>query len=109
MKMPRSKFKEQKIKQSVFSKRRKVSVHATKKRRKTLLHLLEKGIGVYQHLLNKTRGIHLSEPIAQRFKTIRKVYLQQLYLIENNTTKGRDRIVSLAQPHIRPIIRGKEN
>lgn len=109
IKMPRSKFKEQKIKQSVFSKRRKVSVSVTKRRRKTLLHLLEKGIGVYQHLLNKTRGIHLSEPIAQRFKTIRKVYLQQLYLIENNTTKVRDRIVSLSQPHIRPIIRGKEN
>lgn len=109
MKMSRSKFKEQKIKQSVFSKRRKVSVYATKRRRKTLLHLLEKGIGVYQSLLNQTRGIHLSEPIAQRFKTIRKVYLQQLYLIENNTTKVRDRIVSLSQPHIRPIIRGKEN
>lgn len=109
MKMPRSKFKEQKSKQSIFSKRRKVSVHATKRRRKTLLHLLEKGIGVYQSLLNKTRGIHLSGPIAQRFKTIRKVYLQQLYLIENNTTKVRDRIVSISQPHIRPIIRGKEN
>ena len=109
IKIPRSKFKEQKIKQSVFSKRRKVSIHATKKRRKTLLYLLEKGIEAYQRLLNQTRGIHLSEPIAQRFKTIRKVYLQQLYLIENNTTKVRDRIVSLSQPHIRPIVRGKEN
>lgn len=109
MKMPRSKFKEQKVKQSVFSKRRKVGVSLTKRRRKTLLHLLEKGIGVYQGLLNQTRGIHLCEPIAQRFKTIRKVYLQQLYLIENNTTQVRDRIVSLSQPHIRPIVRGKEN
>jgi len=109
IKMPRSKFKVQKLKQSVFSKRRKVSVQATKRGRKTLLHLLEKGIGVYQHLLNKTRGIHLSEPIAQRFKTIRKVYQQQLYLIKKNTTKVRDRIVSLSQPHIRPVIRGKEN
>jgi len=65
MKMPRSKFKEQKIKQSVFSKRRKVSVSATKRRRKTLLHLLEKAIEIYQKLLNQTRGIHLSEQIAK--------------------------------------------
>jgi len=109
IKMPRSKFKEQKIKQSVFSKRRKVSIHATRRRRKALLYLLEKGIGVYQRLLNQTKGIHLSEPMAQRFKTIKRVYLQQLYLLENNTTKVRDRIVSLSQPHIRPIVRGKEN
>lgn len=109
MKMPRSKFKEQKIKQSVFSKRRKVSISLTKRRRKTLLQLLEKGIEIYQRLLNQTRGIYLSEPIAQRFKTIKEVYLQQLYLIENNVTKIKDRIVSLSQPHIRPIIRGKEN
>lgn len=86
-----------------------MSIHATKKRRKTLLYLLEKGIEAYQRLLNQTRSIHLSEPIAQRFKTIRKVYLQQLYLIENNTTNIRDRIVSLSQPQIKSIIRRKEN
>ncbi|RFS17227.1 hypothetical protein [Emticicia sp. C21] len=108
-KTPRSKFKEQKIKQSVFFKRRKVSINATKRRRKALLYLLEKGIKTYQKLLNQTKGIHLSESIAQRFKTIKKVYLQQLYLIENNTTKVRDRTVSLSQPYIRPIVRGKEN
>lgn len=86
-----------------------MSVSAIKRRRKTLLYLLEKGIGAYQNLLNQTKGIYLSEPIAQRFKIIRKVYLQQLYLIENNTPKVRDRIVSLSKSHIRPIIRGKEN
>lgn len=73
------------------------------------MYLLEKGISAYQRLLNQTKGVHLSESIAQKFRTIRKVYLQQLYLIENNTTKVRDRIVSLSQPHIRPIVRGKEN
>lgn len=109
IKMPRSKFKEQKNKQSVFSKRRKVSIRTTYKRRKVLLYLLEKGIHNYQRLLNQTKGIHLSELIAQKLKTIRKVYLQQLYLIENDTTKVKDRIVSLSQPHIRPIVRGKEN
>lgn len=109
IKMPRSKFKEHKNKQSTFSKRRKISIKDTQKRRKALLYLLGKGISAYQRLLNQTKGIHLSESIAQKLKTIRKVYLQQLYLIENNTSKVRDRIVSLSQPHIRPIVRGKEN
>jgi hypothetical protein len=71
-----------------------VGVQATKKRKKALLYLLEKGIEVYLPLLNQTKGSHLSEPVAQRFRTIRKVYLQQLYLIENNTIKVRDRIIS---------------
>lgn len=109
IKIPRSKFKEQKSKQSVFSKRRKVSIRTTNTRKKSLLYLLEKGIRTYQGLLNQTKGIYLSESITQKLKTIRQVYLQQLYLIENNTTQVRDRIVSLSQPHIRPIVRGKEN
>jgi transposase, IS5 family len=36
-----------------------------------------------------------------------EVYRQQLWLFENNKQSIEDRIVSLSQPHIRPIIRGK--
>ncbi|MCP9769356.1 DDE transposase, partial [Lacihabitans sp. LS3-19] len=67
------------------------------------------GIDAYQNLLDQTKGLHLSEKVAAKFKTIRKVYLQQSYLVENKTTSVKDRIVSLSQPHIRPIVRGKEN
>ena len=36
-----------------------------------------------------------------------EVYRQQLWLWENNKQSISDRIVSLSQPHIRPIVRGK--
>lgn len=70
-------------------------IKANKKRVKSLLKLLKKGIDAYQNLLDQTKGLHLSENFADKFKTIRKVYLQQSYLFENKTTSVKDRIVSL--------------
>jgi transposase, IS5 family len=107
--MPRSKFADQKLKQSSYQKNRKNSFKKTQKRRKALLHLLDKGIKAYQLLLNQTSAVNLSQKVADRFKTIKTVYQQQAYLLGNKTTKVADRIVSLSQPHIRPIVRGKEN
>lgn len=96
LKIPRSKFKEQKLKQVDFSKKRRVGIKANKKRVKSLLRLLKKGIETYQYLLDQVKGLHLSEHVAKRFKTIRKVYEQQRYLIENKTSSVTGRIVSLS-------------
>ena len=38
---------------------------------------------------------------------VAEVYRQQRTLVENNQQSISDRIVSLSQPHIRPIVRGK--
>ncbi len=38
---------------------------------------------------------------------VAEVYRQQLWMYENNTNRIEDRIVSINQPHIRPIVRGK--
>ena len=40
-------------------------------------------------------------------ETIRKVYEQQEYMYCNNTHVVSGRIVSISQPYIRPIVRGK--
>jgi transposase, IS5 family len=107
--IPRSKFSEQQRKQNNYQKNRKNSFKKTQKRKKTLLNLLNKGLEAYQNLLNRTSAVSLSKKVAARLKTIKKVYQQQYYLFYNKTTKVADRIVSLNQPHIRPIVRGKEN
>jgi IS5 family transposase len=39
--------------------------------------------------------------------TLKEVYRQQLELFQKNQQSIEDRIVSLSQPHIRPIVRGK--
>jgi transposase, IS5 family len=46
----------------------------------------------------------------QQYKTllvVAEVYRQQLWMSENNKQRVDDRIVSIMQPHIRPIVRGK--
>ena len=46
----------------------------------------------------------------KQYKTLlvlTEVYRQQQWLFDNNKQSIEDRIVSLSQPHIRPIVRGK--
>jgi transposase, IS5 family len=55
-------------------------------------------------------GAKLEWLSAQKYKillVINEVYRQQLFMYENNLSRVDDRIVSLTQPHVRPIIRGK--
>ena len=44
---------------------------------------------------------------AARLDVIRKVFEQQQYMYENKVHSVPDRIVSISQPYIRPIVRGK--
>ncbi len=55
--------------------------------------------GAKQESLNKRQSSSLS--------VIKKVYEQQRQMWENKTQRVDQRIVSLTQPHIRPIVRGK--
>jgi hypothetical protein len=55
-------------------------------------------------------GATLEALNKKQYKTLlvlTEVYRQQLWLFENNKQSIEDRIVSLIQPHIRPIVRGK--
>jgi hypothetical protein len=40
-------------------------------------------------------------------ETIRELYRQQKYLYDHKTNSVENRIVSISQPHVRPIVRGK--
>ena len=52
-------------------------------------------------------GLLLPTKWQTRLETIRKIYEQQKYMYDNHTHSVPDRIVSVSQPFIRPIIRGK--
>jgi len=52
-------------------------------------------------------GHELDKKYADVLETIRKVYAQQKYMYENDTHKVPDRIVSISQPYVRPVVRGK--
>lgn len=44
---------------------------------------------------------------TERLNTIRTIYEQQKYMHDNHTHSIPDRIVSVSQPFVRPIVRGK--
>ena len=52
-------------------------------------------------------GKNLPPRHAERLGTIRAVYEQQKYMYDNRTHSVPDRIVSVSQPFVRPIVRGK--
>ena len=79
-----------------------------KRIRKTIrkqLGYIRRDLGYVDGYLNKGFELHPDEKIL--LDTIRKVYDQQKYMYENKTHTVKDRIVSISQPYVRPIVRGK--
>jgi hypothetical protein len=109
IKRPRSKFREQRLAQTAYSRKRKNSFKETLKRRKALVYLLGKGIGQLQKILDKYQGAGLDLKDFAMFAVIKKVHVQQKYLLHNPPSELKNRIVSLHKPYLRPIVRGKEN
>ncbi len=66
-------------------------------------------IARYLELSDKqTRTAKLTKRDYQLLEAIKKVYEQQLWMYRNKTHRIAQRIVSIFQPHVRPIVRGKE-
>jgi len=51
----------------------------------------------------------LSKELYKKLLVISELYRQQKLMFDEKTHKVEDRIVSISQPHIRPIVRGKAN
>ena len=54
-----------------------------------------------------TEGYALPQRYIDYYLTIQKLYEQQKYMFDSRTHRVDDRIVSISQPYIRPIVRGK--
>ena len=86
-----------------------------KKKRKAIRKAIGKQLGYIRRDLeiidrydkDPNREELLSNRQRNHLKTIRTLYQQQLLMYQSRTHKVEDRIVSIAQPHIRPIVRGK--
>lgn len=88
-----------------LSKRRKRTSKQIRKAIRKQLQYVRRDLGYVDRFLSE--GKELSEKDLARLSVIRKVYEQQLYMHENNVHSVPDRIVSISQPYIRPIVRGK--
>lgn len=91
----------------VANKRR----HSQKERRKAIgqqLQYIIRNLGHIDQLIEEGASLScLSKRLYKLLLVIREVYRQQRWMWENKEIRIDHRIVSLTQPHVRPIVRGK--
>ena len=88
-----------------LAKQRRRSSKAIRKAIKKQLQYVRRDLGYVDALLSE--GKEVSQKDSERLSVIRKVFEQQQYMHENNVHSVPERIVSISQPYIRPIVRGK--
>ena len=89
-----------------LAKCRKRSSKRIRKAIKKQLQYIRRDLGYIMNLL-ENNGVALSRSDAQMLDTLQALYAQQQYMFTNNTHSVENRIVSISQPYIRPIVRGK--
>jgi len=82
--------------------------------RKAIRKGLRKQLGYLRRNLQFIRGLSASVPLTALSKgqyrdllVINELYRQQLEMYKSDKKSISDRIVSISQPHVRPIVRGK--
>ena len=96
-------------------KARKQYLHIARSKKRTAKKV-RKAIG--QQLSYITRNLktienlpvktdNLPKQLRAKLETVKKLYEQQKYMYDNHTHSVSDRIVSISQPWLRPIVRGK--
>jgi hypothetical protein len=89
-----------------WSKSKKRGAKKTRKAMRKQLAYVRRDLAYYHELDRRY------SPVCALFQmdmieTIETLFAQQLYMYENKTHSVKDRIVSLSQPWVRPIVRGK--
>jgi IS5 family transposase len=90
-----------------FSKKRKKTFKEIRKAIKAQLQYIRRDLRIIDELLEQ--GKILPKRHSERLTTIRLLYEQQLTMHNSRNHIVNDRIVSLGQPWVRPIVRGKAN
>lgn len=103
----RSNYDKHKKNYMSYQRNRRKSKRKDKKLRKQLLKYLQR---LTQNLeqLQSQYGFGYSNKENKLLKTIQTLYQQQFELLYGNRGNVKQRIVSLAKPYVRPIVRGKE-
>lgn len=91
-----------------FSKRRKKSRKMIKELICRMLKMLNRGIKSLKSIIE--RKPEVSKRVnPDRLSLVEQVLEQQTFHYDNPKEPVKDRIISLAKPYVRPIVRGKEN
>lgn len=74
---------------------------------KSQLQYLRRNFKTIERQLDGFGSFPLEHKLQRKYWIIRTVYLQQLRMFEDRTHQVEHRIVSIHEPHVRPIVRGK--
>jgi hypothetical protein len=98
-----------------YSKKKNKSKALHRKMKRKLLESVNRNLNFVQSMLPNPLVLEMGKdyPLSQKgldlLEVIKAVYLQQKQMYDENTNSCKDRIVSIDQPHVRPILRGKQN
>jgi len=93
-----------------FTKKKRPGRQALRRAKKRQLGFLRRNLQAIDRLLDHPQALPLARLSRRMYKNLlvcRELYRQQLAMFENNSRRVDDRIVSVSQPHVRPIKRGK--
>ena len=88
-----------------YARSRKHTAKMTRKAIGKQLGYLRRDLSYIDAMLEQGKTLKVRE--MQRLETICHIYEQQKYMYDNHTHTVPDRIVSVSQPFVRPIVRGK--
>ena len=95
-----------------FSKSRRKTGRSIRRTRRQQLNYLRRNLKHIDTVIQRHPGeweSALTRWQRERLAVIRTLYAQQREMYESGSTRIDDRIVSLSQPWVRPIVRGKQN
>lgn len=88
-----------------YTRCRKRTAKMTRKAIGKQLSYLKRDLAAIAGKLNQGKTLNVQQ--TKRLETIRGIYEQQKYMYDNHTHSVPNRIVSVSQPFVRPIVRGK--
>jgi hypothetical protein len=102
---PRMRRKEARKNYLSLAKSKKPGIDKIRKTIRKQLGYVKRDLGFLYNFMSEGYA-PIKKEIAL-LETIMALYAQQLYMYENETHSVDDRIVSISQPYLRPIVRGK--
>lgn len=110
-KKPRTYRQKARRKYNSFSKARKKTKNMIRTAKRQQLQYLKRDLGIIDDYERRHPGCLQSLPQRKQatLQVIRTLYAQQEEMYRNGSHRVTDRIVSLSQPWVRPIVRGKQN
>ncbi len=88
-----------------YARSRKHTAKTTRKAIQKQLNYLKRDLTAIDGKLSEGKKLNVRD--SELLETIRSIYNQQKYMFDNYTHSVPDRIVSVSQPFVRPIVRGK--